>query len=53
MDLLMQLPKTTECYDAIVILTDGMSKTVKFASTETMVTAPQLADIFIVRIDDD
>jgi len=46
MDLITQLPRTTEGHDAIVVFVDRLTKMVHFAATVTTVTAPQLATIF-------
>ena len=46
MDLITQLPKTKNGYDAIVVFVDKFSKMAHYAPTTTTVSAPQLASIF-------
>lgn len=50
MDLITQLPKTKEGYDAIVVFVDKFTKMVHIAPTTTTVTAPQLARIFFREV---
>jgi hypothetical protein len=47
MDLITQLPRTTEGNDAIVVVVDKYSKMLHCFPTTTTVTAPQLAKLFM------
>ena len=46
MDFIVQLPKTKDGYDAIVVFVDRLSKMVQFAPTTTTASAPDIAKIF-------
>ena len=46
MDLIVQLPKTKNAFDAIVVFVDRLSKMVHFQPTTTTATAPDIAKIF-------
>jgi len=50
MDLITQLPKTKNGFDAIVVFVDKLSKMVHYAPTSTSVTAPQLASLFFKEV---
>jgi hypothetical protein len=53
MDLITQLPRTTQGHDAIVVFVDKLTKMIHCIPTTTTVTAPQLAKIFwreVIRI---
>ena len=50
MDLVTCLPETPEGYDAAVVFTDRFTKMVRFAPTTAIVTAPQLARIFVEQV---
>src|SRR5687768_8620244 len=46
MDFIVQLPKTRNGLDAIVVFVDRLSKQVHFEPTQTTATAPDIAKIF-------
>lgn len=53
MDFIVQLPKTKNGFDAIVVFVDRLSKMVHFAATTTQVTAKKTARLFrhnVVRL---
>lgn len=45
MDFIVQLPKTNNGFDAIVVFVDQSSKMVHFAATTTVVTAAETARV--------
>ena len=50
MDFITQLPLTKKGHDAILIVIDKLSKTIKTIPTKTTVTAPEVADLFFQHI---
>jgi hypothetical protein len=50
MDLITQLPRSSDGNDAIVVFVDKLTKMVHYAATTTTVTAPQLASLFLDRV---
>ena len=50
MDLIVELPKTTDGHDAIVTVVDRLTKMVHFIPCTTTVTAQQLARLFLTHI---
>jgi hypothetical protein len=50
MDLITQLPKSKNGYDAIVVFVDKLSKMVHYAPTNTSVDAVELAKLFISNV---
>lgn len=50
MDLITQLPRSRNGFDAIVVFVDKLSKMAHYAPTTTNVTAPQLATIFMREV---
>src|ERR1700733_4619637 len=50
MDFIMQLPPTKKGHDAIFVVVDKLSKTIKAIPTTTNITAPEVADLFFHHI---
>lgn len=50
MDLITQLPKSKNGYDAIVVFVDKLTKMVHYVATTTDVTAPKLAELFMREV---
>src|SRR5207249_6732183 len=50
MDFITQLPPTKKGYDAIFVVIDKLSKTIKAIPTKTTVTAPEVANLFFLHI---
>src|SRR4051794_3129915 len=50
MDFITQLPPTKNGHDAIFMVVDKLSKTIKAIPTVTTVTAPEIADLFFQHI---
>ena len=50
MDLIVELPKTNDGYDAIITIVDRLTKMAHFIPTTTTVTAKQVANLFINNI---
>jgi len=50
MDFIVQLPCTQAGYDAIFVVYDRLSKMVHFVPTTTIVTAPEVARLFIDNV---
>src|SRR3954465_4667867 len=50
MDFITQLPLTKNGHDAIFVVVDKLSKTIKAIPTVTTVTAPEVADLFFHHI---
>ena len=50
MDFITQLPLTKKGHDAIFVVVDKLSKTIKAIPTTTNVTAPEVADLFFHHI---
>ena len=50
LDLITQLPTTTQKHDAIAVFVDKLTKMVHIVPTVTTVTAPQLATIFFNHV---
>jgi hypothetical protein len=47
MDFVVQLPRTAQGYDAILVVVDRLTKRAHFCPTTTNVTAPETAQLFI------
>src|SRR3954447_11435700 len=50
MDFITQLPPTKNGYDAIFVVVDKLSKTIKAIPTVTTVTTPEVADQFFYHV---
>ena len=50
MDFITQLPLTKKGHDAILVVVDKLSKTIKAIPTKTTVTAPEVTDLFFLHI---
>src|SRR4051812_36700374 len=50
MDFITQLPPTKNGHDAIFVVVDKLSKTIKAIPTVTTVTAPKVADLFFQHV---
>src|SRR5207302_8162920 len=50
MDFITQLSPTKKGHDAIFVVVDKLSKTIKAIPTKTTVTAPEVADLFFLHI---
>ena len=50
MDLIMQLPTSTDKKDAIVVFVDRLSKMSHFAPINTTISAPELAKVFFREV---
>src|SRR4051794_25451824 len=50
MDFITQLPPTKNGHDAIFVVVDKLSKTIKAIPTVTTVTAPEVADLFFQHV---
>src|SRR4051812_16204633 len=50
MDFIIQLPPTKKGHDAIFVVVDKLSKTIKAIPTTTNITAPEVADLFFHHI---
>src|SRR3954447_23324498 len=50
MDFITQLPLTKNGHDAIFVVVDKLSKTIKAIPTVTTVTAPKVADLFFQHV---
>ena len=50
MDFIVQLPKTKNGWDAIVVFVDQLSKQAHFIPTKTTATAPEIAEIFLNQV---
>ena len=50
MDLITQLPRSSDGNDAIVVFVDKLTKMVHYVATTTTVTAPQLATLFMREV---
>ena len=50
MDLITQLPTSTDKKDAIVVFVDRLSKMSHFAAINTTIIAPELAKVFLREV---
>jgi len=50
LDLITQLPRSKAGHDAIVVFVDKLTKMVHYVATNTTVTAPQLATLFLHEV---
>src|SRR4051812_38618473 len=50
MDFIIQLPPTKNRHDAIFVVVDKLSKTIKAIPIVTTVTAPEVADLFFHHV---
>ena len=50
MDFIVQLPRTSSGYDAIIVVVDKLSKLVHYIPTTTDVTAPEVAKLFFQHV---
>ena len=50
LDLITQLPRSKSGHDAIVVFVDKLTKMIHYVPTQTNVTAPQLATLFLQHV---